>query len=165
MKFMKKITLTLICILILFICQIKISDGETLKTNNSDFVFIKDKKIFLNIADTEEKKIKGLMYIDSISDNQGMVFIFKTPDYRTFWMKNMKIPLDIVFISNNKIATIYKEVPVCGKDPCQLYSSRHKIDSVIEFKNGFCDKNNIKIGDKIKFSENIKIKKAGLKEN
>jgi uncharacterized protein len=162
---MKKYALIIICILILFVCQVKLSSGEDLKTNTSDFGFVQNQKIFLNVADTPEKKIQGLMYIDKISEDQGMVFLFKNTDYKTFWMKNMKIPLDIVFISNDKIAKIYKEVPVCEKDPCPIYGSKYKVDTVLELKNGFCDKYNAKTGDKIKFSQSIKTKKAELKEN
>ena len=105
------------------------------------------------------------MYIDKIADDQGMIFLFEKPDYKYFWMKNMKIPLDIVFLSNDKIVTIYKEVPVCEKDPCHLYASKYKIDTVLEFQKGFCEKYNVKIGDKIKLSQDIKLLKAGLKDN
>ncbi|OGI00014.1 MAG: hypothetical protein A2039_02275 [Candidatus Melainabacteria bacterium GWA2_34_9] len=162
---MKKIVITIICILILFVYQITKTNGESLKPVSTDFVVIKNQKVFLDVADNREKITRGLMGVDNIAENQGMVFLFKKHDYKTFWMKNMKIPLDIVFISNEKIAKIYKEVPVCEKDPCTLYGSKYKIDSVIEFKKGFCEKYNVKVGDKIKFSQDIKRKKAGLKEN
>jgi len=162
---MKKIVITIICILILFVYQITKTNGESLKPVSTDFVVIKNQKVFLDVADNREKITRGLMGVDNIAENQGMVFLFKKHDYKTFWMKNMKIPLDIVFISNEKIAKIYNEVPVCEKYPCPLYESKYKIDSVIEFKKGFCEKYNVKVGDKIKFSQDIKRKKAGLKEN
>ena len=162
---MKKVAITIICILMLFVYQITKSNGESLKTSNSDFVFIKNQKIFLNVADSPEKLMKGLMYIDNISENQGMVFLFKKPDYKKFWMKNMKIPLDILFIYKDKIVKIDKEVPICEKDKCPLYESKYKIDSVLELKAGFCDKYNIKTGDEIKYSQDIKTKWISLKEN
>jgi len=162
---MKKFFIIIICILILFVYQMTKTNGASLKPVSTDFVVINNQKVFLDVADTREKVTQGLMGIDSIAENQGMVFLFKKSDYKTFWMKNMKIPLDIVFISNEKIAKIYNEVPICEKYPCPLYESKYKIDSVIEFKNGFCEKYNVKIGDKITFSRNIKLKKAGLKEN
>jgi len=161
---MKKIVVTIICILMLFVYQIAKTNGASLKPDNFDFVIIKNQKVFLNVADTREKKRQGLMGVDNISENEGMVFLFKKSDYKTFWMKNMKISLDIVFISNEKIVKIYKEVPVCEKDPCPLYDSKYKINSVIEFKKGFCEKYNIKTGDKIKLSQEIKNKQSQLKE-
>jgi len=162
---MKKFFITIICILILFVYQITKTNGASLKPVSTNFVVIKNRKVFLDVADNREKITQGLMGVDNIEENQGMVFLFKKPDYKTFWMKNMKISLDIVFISNEKVVKMYKEVPVCEKNPCPLYGSKYKIDSVIEFKKGFCEKYNVKIGDKITFSQDIKRKKAGLKEN
>ena len=162
---MKKITAIIITILVLFVCQLNICCANELKLNNYDFGIINNQKIFLNVADTTEKKIQGLMYINKITENQGMIFLFKNPDYKYFWMKNMKISLDIVFLYNDKIVTIYKEVPVCEKDPCPLYASKYKIDTVLEFQKGFCEKFNLKIGDKIKLSKDIKLIKSGLKDN
>jgi len=77
----------------------------------------------------------------------------------------MKIPLDMLFNYHDKIAKIYKEVPVCEKDPCLVYSSIYKVDSVLELKAGFCDKYNIKEGDSLEFSQNIKNKIINLPEN
>ncbi|MEI8389944.1 MAG: DUF192 domain-containing protein [bacterium] len=162
---MKKIATITISILMLLVCQLKISSANELKLNKYDFGIINNQKFFLNVADTPEKKIQGLMYIDKIAEDQGMIFLFKNPDYKNFWMKNMKISLDIVFLYNDKIVTIYKEVPVCEKDPCPLYVSKYKIDTVLEFQKGFCEKFNIKIGDKIKLSKDIKLIKSGLKDN
>lgn len=161
---MKKVVITIICVLMLFVYQISKGNGETLKISDNDFVFINNQKVFMNVADTFEKKAQGLMNIDKIAENQGMIFLFKKPDFKKFWMKNMKIPLDIVFIYNEKIVKIYKEVPVCEKYPCPLYDSEYKIDTVIEFKDGFCDKYNVKAGDKVKFSNDIKIKQSRVKE-
>ncbi len=154
---------TMIFVLIIFTVCLQSSRGESFTVNDSDYATIKNKKVFLNSADTEEKKLNGLMYIDNLPENHGMVFLFEKLDYRTFWMKNMKIPLDILFIKNDKIVKIYKEVPVCRYEPCEFYKSKYKIDSVIELKSGFCAKYNIKTGDKIKFSKSIQIKKNNLK--
>ncbi len=147
-----------------FALQITKINSKTLETNNNNFVLINNEKFFLNIADTQEKKIRGLMLIDDIPEDKGMVFLFSNPEYKAFWMKNMKIPLDILFIYKNKVVKIYKEVPVCKEDFCPTYESEHKIDSVVELKGGICNKYGIKIGDKIKFSAGIKAKWAKLPE-
>ena len=148
----------------LFVYQMMKSNGESLKTSDLDFAFIKNQKIFVEVADTQEKRAQGLMYVDNIAENQGMIFLFEKPKVRVFWMKNMKIPLDILFINKDIIAKIYKEVPVCENDPCPLYSSKFISDTVIELKKGFCDKYNVKVGDKIKFSNDIKTKQDRVKQ-
>lgn len=156
--------LILILSAILFLVDGQKSLGISLNTNKIDHVTLKNKKIILSVADTEKKIEQGLMFVDKITENEGMIFLFKVPDYKIFWMKNMKIPLDILFIYNNKIVKIYKEVPECKNYPCETYESKYKVDSVLELKSGFCKKFNVKAGDKVKFSRDINIKQAKLKE-
>lgn len=160
---MQKIIVSAICLLILFSSQISKSYGNLLQTSDLDYVIINSHKVFLNIADTPEKRTNGLMFIDKISENQGMVFLFGKPEYEAFWMKNMKMPIDILFIKKDKISKIYKEVPICKSEPCKLYNSNFPVDSVLELKTGFCDKYNVKAGDKISFSEDVKNRQKELK--
>lgn len=60
----------------------------------------------LEIADTEETQKTGLMYRESMADNQGMLFTYKEADKMNFWMKNTYLPLDIIFFLPD--STIYK---------------------------------------------------------
>jgi len=151
-------------IFIFFAFQPLKSNSETLQTNNNDYIFINNKKIILSVADTPSKRIQGLMHINEIPENKGMVFLFKKPESKAFWMKNMKISIDMLFIYKNKLVKIYKSVPVCSENPCPVYDSNYKIDSVVELKQGTCDKYNINIGDKIRYSRNINALWAKLPE-
>lgn len=154
-----KFLIIIICIPALFLYQDAKSFGENFKINNSsDFVIIKNQKIFVDVAYKPQQLMKGLMFIDELPENNGMIFLFSNVGYKNFWMKNMKISLDMLFIYKDKIVNIYKGVPVCKNDPCPIYESKYKINSVLELKTNFCDKYNIKIGDKVKFSRNIIIK-------
>lgn len=56
----------------------------------------------IEIADTDFDTQTGLMYRDSMNDNQGMLFVFKDEQPRSFYMKNTRIPLDLIFINENK---------------------------------------------------------------
>lgn len=123
--------------------------------NNENFVLIKNKKIILEIADTESKRAQGLMYRDNLKKDFGMIFIFEQPQRVNFWMKNVKIPLDIIFIRNDKVINIYNSANPCQSDYCEIYPSENIIDYTIELNSGFCDANNIKIGEKIKLNSNI----------
>ena len=67
-------------------------------------------------------------------------------------MKNVKIPLDMVFIYKDKVVKIYNMVPGCANDPCDIYPSKYKVDYVLELNGGFCLKNNIKPGQLVKLS-------------
>ena len=106
-------------------------------------------KIDIEIAETEEKQMQGLMYREQMKENHGMLFIFDRDDYRYFWMKNTVIPLDMIFVNFNfKIVTIRKNAK-----PYDLnsYASTAPAKYVVEVNAGFCDKYGIKVGDKISF--------------
>ena len=72
--------------------------SATIKINNHTFN--------VEVAKTPKDQQLGLSGRDGISDDQGMLFAFDTPDYYNFWMKDMKFPLDIIFINNTKIISI-----------------------------------------------------------
>ena len=65
-----------------------------------------------DIAVTEEEKIHGLMYIEKLGDNEGMLFIYDEPDELSFWMKNTKLHLDIIFINEDyEVIKIAEGIP------------------------------------------------------
>ena len=103
--------------------------------------------IAIEIADDNGKRQLGLMYRTGLAENQGMLFVFLQEDYRSFWMKNTILSLDMVFVNSNlKIVTIQKntipfsEAGVPSNRPA-LY--------VVEVNAGFTDRYGIKVGDKI----------------
>ena len=96
------------------------------------------------------QKTKGLMYRKNLAENRGMLFPFYLPWIRTFWMKNVKIPLDIIFVNRkNRIIQIY-EAPVENKIFYKLYWSKGFCKYVIEANKGFCNKHDIEKNCKIK---------------
>lgn len=110
---------------------------------------VKDKKFNLEVADTSNKRQTGLMYRHSLPEDAGMLFIFYRPLKTSFWMKNVEIPLDIIFLNNDKIVKVYHNVPPCKVEPCTLYPSVDYVNSVIELNAGTCNKYDIKEGDAI----------------
>ena len=108
-------------------------------------------KINCDIAKTFFQKIKGLMYREKLSSDKGMIFIFSIPWIRSFWMKYVKIPLDIIFINRKKeIIKIY-EAEIEKGIFYKIYNSKGFCKYVIEVNKGFCKKYNIKEKDKINF--------------
>lgn len=114
-------------------------------------IYFSDKVIYAEIADTPYKKELGLSFRDSLDENKGMLFIFDEPTITFFWMKDMHISLDIIWIMDNKIVDIDKNVPTPKADTplIQLpkYSPSEKVNYVLEVNAGFADKNNIETGD------------------
>ena len=116
------------------------------------FIGKKNSAVFLEIADSPEKKEKGLMNRPNLPSNRGMVFVFRPRVKVTFWMKDTLIPLDMIFVNDGKIVKIVKEAI-----PNQiniLYPSDFEVTEVIELNGGFADKHMIQIGDRLAF-ENI----------
>ena len=118
--------------------------------------YLKDKEsVNLNceVAKSLTSKMKGLMYREFLPDDQGMLFPFFVPNHRFFWMKNVKIPLDIIFI-NSKFEIIYiHEASVEQGIFYKTYWSHGFCKYVVEANMGFCKKNGIKKGNKIKIKK------------
>lgn len=127
------------------------------KDGSLDFLNNKDKSIKsidIEIADNDSARTMGLMFRKSMSDEQGMLFIFENSEPRSFWMKNTIIPLDIIYISENKeIVKIQKNTkPYSTASIPSIKNARY----VVEVNAGFTDKYEIKEGDKIKYKKEEK---------
>ena len=94
-------------------------------------------------------KLKGLMSRDSLSKNSGMIFLFSFSGFRVFWMKNVKIPLDIIFINKNLEVIMIYEAPVEKRFFYKKYWSSGFCKYVVECNMGFCKESNIVVGTKI----------------
>ena len=106
--------------------------------------------VYAEAADTFAEREMGLMNRTYLNEDAGMLFIFPTPQQQSFWMKNMRIPLDIVFITaDNHVLEIYASVPPCAGDVCPLYTSSAPIQYVLEVNSGFCARNGIVSGDPV----------------
>jgi len=106
------------------------------------------------IADSPEKRMKGLMHYESLPQDQGMLFSFNGPSEARFWMKNVKIPLDIIFISEDlRIMQIHKNAQPCKSDPCKIYpSGKNPVWYAFEINGGLSKKYGIKEGMKVVFN-------------
>jgi len=109
-------------------------------------------KIDIEIADDSQKRETGLMYRDKMKMNQGMLFIFPTQEYQAFWMHNTQLPLDMIFVNkNSEIVTIHKDTTPFSD---QTYPSTKPALYVVEVNAGYCDMNNISVGNKIVWRRN-----------
>jgi uncharacterized protein len=79
-------------------------------------------RILVELADTPEKRVQGLMFREHLANDRGMLFVFEEPGQWTFWMKNTKVPLDILWLGSDKrIVDIAENVPGCVQEPCLQY--------------------------------------------
>ncbi len=94
------------------------------------------KRYTLEVASTPEQMARGLMFRTELPGDRGMLFPFEPPRRVNFWMKNTKIPLDMVFIRDNKVVNIVHQAQPCTADPCRHYPSVVPVDRVIELPAG-----------------------------
>ncbi len=92
--------------------------------------------IQLEIAKSRSQQALGLMYRSFLPDNRGMLFPFDPPQPVQFWMKNVVLDLDIIFLANGKIVEIAAAVPPCQVEPCPTYGPNQVIDQVVELRGG-----------------------------
>ncbi|SRR5581483_2072325 len=104
----------------------------------------------LILAKDEKDKQIGLSKYSKIDQDKGMLFIFDKADFYPFWMKDMKFPIDIIFINGNKIVTIYAEVPTSNGNLI-LYTPTEPADRVLEVKAQTSTKYNFKVGDSVEY--------------
>ena len=157
-----RITLLLICLAIVFaackddkkdIKPIEIAfkkEGElSIYKSISDSIVT---TIDIEIADTDYDTQTGLMYRNSMKDNQGMLFVFPTMRERFFYMKNTKIPLDLIYLDNNKHIVSFQE----NARPLDEASLPSKVPAqyVLEVNAGLAEKWLLEVGDRIEYTDN-----------
>ncbi|MBD2099312.1 DUF192 domain-containing protein [Leptolyngbya sp. FACHB-261] len=106
--------------------------------------------IELEVAQTPEQQEIGLMNRTSLPANRGMLFPFDPPKTVSFWMKNTKIALDMVFLREGRVQKITRNVPPCTADPCPLYPSDVVIDHVLELRGGRAAELGLRVGDSVR---------------
>jgi uncharacterized protein len=107
-------------------------------------------KINLEVAKTPEQQMMGLMYRPDLPDNRGMLFVFPSPQPVKFWMKNVPISLDMVFLHKGVIKYIQTAAPPCKSEPCPTYGPDVAIDQVIELRSKRATELGLQVGDKLK---------------
>jgi len=126
---------------------------ETPRPYDRSEVFIGDLKIHADLADTPNKQTNGLVWRSQLNDSEGMLFVFSSERSLNFWMKNMLIPIDIVFVTSDmKVINVYKSVPPCANDSCKPYASSKPAKYALELSAGFCERHGVHPGDSISIS-------------
>jgi len=149
---MRKFAVPVIIVLIAAAAFTFSSDGfDTVEVN----IVTEDAQytIFADLADTFGKQTQGLMGRWRLHHHHGMLFVYKDEKPRSFWMKNMRIQIDIIYIdSDHKIVSIHPQVKPCPKNgACPSVPSLEPAKYVLETQGGFTKRFNVDIGDLVQF--------------
>lgn len=155
-----KMIIALFALLLIIVGGIVFFQGDLRKNmpffSKQPTATINNRAFTLLISKSPKEKEIGLSEKTSLPQNSGMLFIFDNVDYHSFWMKNMKIPVDIIFINKDKIVTIIENAqpPKSPEDNLQIFRPDEKADKVLEINAGLSKKYGFKKGDHLKI-ENL----------
>ena len=119
---------------------------------SSNSVTINGHTFSAEVSRTFEQRVKGLMFREELPSDSCMLFWYNTDSKRSIWMKNVNMPLDVIWISESgEIVEIQENVPPCvtvyESQSCPEYGGLVPSRHFIEFPAGTVSKTGIKLGD------------------
>ena len=106
----------------------------------------------LFVADSDEERRRGLMGVEDLDANGGMVFVFDGEQDGSFWMKDTLIPLSIAFWGKDDRVVDILEMEPCEAEPCPTYSSRTPYTHALEMNAHWFEDRGIEIGDRVELT-------------
>lgn len=98
--------------------------------------------------------MRGMMFRDSLPEGRGMLFIHGSPKKEPFWMYQVKVPLDIIWMdARGKVVEMSENTPPCTTNAkqCPMYGGTQEALVVLELPGGAARKHGIQLGEIIKF--------------
>ncbi|WP_449446476.1 DUF192 domain-containing protein [Thermomonas brevis] len=111
----------------------------------------------VELAKDDAERARGLMFRDTMEQDHGMLFIHDAQEPQAYWMKNTKIPLDILYFDNDrKLVSQQRDVPPCSLgDACPPYPSNAPARYVLELNAGQAEKLKLQDGATLTFGPDI----------
>ncbi len=127
--------------------------GFDLNSTRSLEVTLKGEKFMVEVADTPAERMQGLSGKNGLGMNEGMLFVFDEPGTHGFWMKDMKFPIDIIWISGDEVIYVLRSLNPDSYPT--IFSPPSPVDKVLEVIAGTAIRLNIVQGDKILIVRNF----------
>ena len=112
-------------------------------------VVLKGETFTVELAETREKQNLGLMFRDELPDDHGMLFVFPVESMRSFWMKNTRIPLDIMYFDAERRLINVQTARPCRTRNCPVYPSTAPAKYVLELNAGKAGELGLQAGDRL----------------
>jgi len=115
-------------------------------------ICIKERCFYVKLAVTQAEQDRGLMFRRYLSRDEGMLFIFNEESVHPFWMKNVILPLDIIWLNReHEVVFVSKNAQPCINDFCENISPDKNSSYALEFNAGISDEIGIELGNRIMF--------------
>jgi len=111
-------------------------------------------KIEIEVMRSTSDRTRGLSGRESLAEDKGMLFVFSTPGQHSFWMKDMKFSIDIIWILDDEVVDIWKSASVPMGNNTPSYRPKRSANYVLEVAAGFVEEKGINIGNKIRVDIN-----------
>ncbi len=127
-----------------FLKGVAIPQNKYLKAD----IVINNYHLQTDIAGTSQQQQTGLAIKSQLNENQAMLFPFADESYQAFWMKDMKFPIDIMWVDkNNTIVYVQPHLPPCATVlNCPIYQPDVKVIYVLEVVSGFAQQHHVVVG-------------------
>ena len=125
------------------------------------WVEVGGKRYSVEIADDEAERARGLMFRDELPNGSGMLFLHDREEPLAYWMKNTKIPLDILYFdTGRRLVAQQRDVPPCTLgDGCPPYPSNAPARYVLELNAGQAERLKLAPGTELKLGPGIPVLK------
>ena len=127
--------------------------------NGAPWVKIGGERYAVEIADDDAERARGLMFRDVLAEGHGMLFIHVSEEPQSYWMKNTRIPLDILYFDDSRrLVAQQRDVPPCSLgDACPPYPSDAPARYVLELNAGEAARLDLQDGATIEFGPGIAV--------
>ena len=131
-------------------CATASGDGDA-------WVELKGKRFTVEIADDPAEREQGLMFRDELATGHGMLFLHDAEEPQAYWMKNTRIPLDILYFDDaRKLVSQQRDVPPCSLgDACPPYPSNAPARYVLELNAGEAARLKLREGAELRFGPGL----------
>ncbi|MEI8012196.1 MAG: DUF192 domain-containing protein [Candidatus Omnitrophota bacterium] len=114
---------------------------------SSSKLCVKQACFAVEVVATDESREKGLMFRQGLKEGAGMLFVFDREDIYPFWMKNMRFPIDMLWLNRDKrVVDVKENVPACMADPCPVYTPSAMALYVLELPAGDARRHHVNPG-------------------
>lgn len=126
-------------------------------SGNATWVELAGQRYAVEVADNDEERARGLMYRDEMAAGTGMLFVHDSEEPQAYWMKNTRIPLDILYFDGGRrLVAQQRDVPPCSLgNGCPPYPSNAPALFVLELNAGEAAKLGLEHGAELTFGPGI----------
>jgi uncharacterized membrane protein (UPF0127 family) len=128
-------------------------------SGSDPWVELGGQRYVVEIADDDAERARGLMFRDEMAASHGMLFVHDREEPQAYWMKNTRIPLDILYFDDDRrLVSQQRDVPPCALgNGCPPYPSAAPARFVLELNAGEAARLGLEDGAKLKISPGVAI--------